>query len=67
MRLPASRSRKERLLDEARTRRSDRSQPVVARGPIELQTHGSEIRFRNIFIREIPEAEAKKTLAAFSK
>jgi hypothetical protein len=22
--------------------------------PIELQTHGSEIRFRNIFIREIP-------------
>jgi hypothetical protein len=41
----------------------DRKQPVVARGPIELQTHGSEIRFRNIFIREIPEAEAKKTLA----
>ena len=43
----------------------DRTQPVVARGPIELQTHGSEIRFRNIFIREIPEAEAKKTLAQF--
>jgi 3-keto-disaccharide hydrolase len=41
----------------------DRAQPVVARGPIELQTHGSEIRFRNIFIREIPEAEAKKTLS----
>jgi hypothetical protein len=31
----------------------DRSQPVVARGPIELQTHGSEIRFRNIFVREL--------------
>jgi hypothetical protein len=29
----------------------DRSQPVLPRGPIELQTHGSEIRFRNIFIR----------------
>ena len=42
----------------------DRTQPVVARGPIELQTHGSEIRFRNIFIREISEAEAKKTLSA---
>jgi hypothetical protein len=41
----------------------DRTQPVVARGPIELQTHGSEIRFRNIFIREISEAEAKKTLS----
>jgi hypothetical protein len=33
----------------------DRTQPVLPRGPIELQTHGSEIRFRNIYIREIPE------------
>jgi hypothetical protein len=41
----------------------DRTQPVVARGPIELQTHGSEIRFRNVFVREIPEAEARKTLS----
>jgi hypothetical protein len=32
----------------------DRTQPVVARGPIELQTHNSEMRFRNIYIREIP-------------
>jgi hypothetical protein len=31
----------------------DRNSPVAAAGPIELQTHGSEIRFRNIFIREI--------------
>jgi hypothetical protein len=31
----------------------DKSQPVVAEGPIELQTHGSEIRFRNIFVREL--------------
>ena len=45
----------------------DRSQPVVARGPIKLQTHGSEIRFRNIFIREIPESEAKKTLSQSAK
>jgi len=28
--------------------------PVPARGPIELQTHGSEIRFRNIYIKELP-------------
>jgi 3-keto-disaccharide hydrolase len=41
----------------------DRAQPIVARGPIELQTHGSEIRFRRIYIREIPAAEAKATLA----
>src|SRR3569833_239034 len=31
----------------------DRSIPVLPTGPIELQTHGSEIRFRNIYIREI--------------
>jgi hypothetical protein len=31
----------------------DRTQPVLSRGPIELQTHGSEIRFRNIYVREI--------------
>ena len=28
----------------------DRSRPILPRGPIELQTHGSEIRFRNIYI-----------------
>jgi hypothetical protein len=31
----------------------DRKQPVPARGPIQLQTHGGEIRWRNIFIREL--------------
>ena len=30
----------------------DRSQPILSRGQIELQTHGSEIRFRNVYIRE---------------
>src|SRR6476661_7705867 len=37
----------------------DRALPLVPKGAIELQTHGSEIRFRNIYIREIPQAEAK--------
>jgi hypothetical protein len=37
--------------------------PVFARGPIYLQTHGSETRFRNIFIREIPSEEANRDLA----
>ena len=45
----------------------ERTQPVVARGPIELQTHGSEIRFRNIFVREISAAEASKTLSELRK
>lgn len=38
--------------------------PVYAKGPIQLQTHGSEIRWRNIFIREIGAEEATRTLAA---
>ncbi|MCH8217718.1 MAG: DUF1080 domain-containing protein, partial [Planctomycetes bacterium] len=34
-----------------------RKRPIYPRGPIQLQTHGGEIRWRNIFIREIgPEA-----------
>jgi hypothetical protein len=31
----------------------NRAAPILARGPIELQTHGSEMRFRNIFIKEM--------------
>jgi len=33
----------------------DRTKPVAASGPLELQTHGSEIRFRNIYVRDIRE------------
>ncbi len=42
----------------------DKTQPFPQRGPIMLQTHGGEIRWRNIFIREIGEAEGKAFLAA---
>jgi hypothetical protein len=42
----------------------DRSLPVPVRGPIELQTHGGEIRWRNIAIREIGSDEANKILAS---
>lgn len=42
----------------------DRKTPVPARGPIELQTHGGEIRWRNIFIREIGSEEANQILAS---
>jgi hypothetical protein len=31
----------------------NRAQPVLPSGPIELQTHGSEMRFRNVYVREI--------------
>jgi hypothetical protein len=38
----------------------DRSKPLPARGPIMLQTHGGEIRWRNIFVRDIGADEAKQ-------
>lgn len=38
--------------------------PVYAKGPIQLQTHGSEIRWRNVFIREIGSEEANRSLAS---
>jgi len=41
----------------------DRKAPLFAKGPIQLQTHGGEIRWRNIFIREIPADEANAILA----
>jgi hypothetical protein len=37
--------------------------PVYAKGPIQLQTHGSEIRWRNVFVREINAEEANQFLA----
>lgn len=38
--------------------------PIPARGPIQLQTHGGETRWRNLFVREIGPAEATRLLAA---
>lgn len=40
----------------------DRKTPLPATGPIHLQTHGGEIRWRNLFLREIPGEEANATL-----
>lgn len=42
----------------------DRNAPLFAKGVIQLQTHGGEIRWRNIFIREIPPEEANKALSS---
>ncbi len=41
----------------------DKTQPLPAKGPIMLQTHGGEIRWRNLQVREIGAEEAKKILA----
>ena len=40
----------------------DRNRPLVRRGPVQLQTHGGEIRWRNIFVREVPWDEALQSL-----
>lgn len=40
----------------------DRTKPLPAKGPIMLQTHGGEIRWRNLFVRDIPADEASRLL-----
>jgi hypothetical protein len=41
----------------------NRALPIPARGPIQLQTHDHELRWRNIAIREISPDEANQILA----
>ena len=45
----------------------DRTKPLPAKGPIMLQTHGGEIRWRNIFVHEITPAEAQTILSEADK
>ncbi len=40
----------------------DRKTPILPAAPICLQTHGAQIKWRNIFIREIKPEEARKIL-----
>ena len=42
----------------------DRTKPLPVKGPIMLQTHGGEIRWRNLFVHEIDAEEARTILAA---
>jgi hypothetical protein len=42
----------------------DRKTPIPPKGPIQLQTHGGEIRWRNLFVREIGSTEANRILAS---
>jgi hypothetical protein len=41
----------------------DRKSPLFVTGPIELQTHGGEIRWKNIYIRELSPEQACEALA----
>lgn len=40
----------------------DRKKAVPATGPLQLQTHGGEIRWRNVYLRELPPEEATQIL-----
>lgn len=56
------------VVDHARmhnyfSRKKKNPLPIPRTGPIQLQTHGGEIRWRNIFIREIGGTEANEILA----
>lgn len=42
----------------------DRGLPIPRTGPIQLQTHGGEVAWRNVFIRQIGPDEANELLAA---
>jgi hypothetical protein len=37
--------------------------PLISSGPIQLQTHGGQIRWKNIFVRAIPPEEANSILS----
>jgi hypothetical protein len=51
------------VVDHARLENfHNRKLPLLRKGPIQLQTHGGEIRWRNLFIREIPSGEANQIL-----
>lgn len=53
----------ELVVDHARMENFfDHDSPLPRRGPIQLQTHGGEIRWRNVFIREIGSTEANAIL-----
>ena len=42
----------------------DRSKPIPKTGPLQLQTHGGEIRFRNMRVRELDSETANQFLAS---
>lgn len=45
----------------------DRAAPLFGKGVIQLQTHGGEIQWRNLFVREIGAEEANKWLRDHSQ
>ena len=49
------------VVDHARLQNYfDKKGALPEKGPIQLQTHGGEIRWRNVFVREIGKEESRK-------
>ncbi len=40
----------------------NRAKPMLVRGPVQLQTHGGEIQWKNIFVKELSNEEATEFL-----
>jgi hypothetical protein len=58
---------KQKMANDLRARIEwTKTRPLPRKGPIQLQTHGSEIRWRNLFVREIPGDEANALLRKFN-
>jgi hypothetical protein len=38
--------------------------PIIPRGPVQLQTHGNEVRWKNIYLKELSAKEANELLAS---
>lgn len=45
----------------------DRSRPLFPKGPLQLQTHGGEIRWRNVFLKELSAEEANAVLRSHGR
>jgi len=45
------------IMDNYFDQRNGYVKPIAAAGPIELQTHNSEMRFRNVFVRDIKDGK----------
>lgn len=41
----------------------EKKKPLLVSGPVQLQTHGSEVRWKNVFVRKIGAEEANTILA----
>lgn len=46
--------------------RFDRERPIDMKGPIHLQSHAGEVRYRNFFIREITSEESNELLSGIA-